>query len=101
MSVNRQSRRRRLGLVVYLRGGSCARESQGSARSALSAHCRARHVPSRRRDSQFADAPSASRLKRLLKGEGGCSKMTFSPMATHASVATLLRSCKRCRQSIA
>ena len=33
------------------------------------------------RDCHFADAPSPSLLKHLLKVEGGCSRMTVSPMA--------------------
>ena len=38
---------------------------------------------SRRRDCHFTDIPSASILKHLLKGEGGCSRMTVSPTARH------------------
>ena len=34
---------------------------------------------SRRRDCHFADNPSPSILKHLLKREGGCSRMTVSP----------------------
>ena len=38
-------------------------------------------APSRRRDCHFADIPSPSILKHLLKVEGGCSRMTVSPTA--------------------
>ena len=34
-----------------------------------------------RRDCHFADTPSPALLKRLLKVEGGCSRMTVSPTA--------------------
>ena len=43
---------------------------------------------SRRRDCQFADTPFPSILKRLLQGEGGCSKMTVSPTARCRSLCT-------------
>ena len=36
---------------------------------------------SRRRDCHFADVPSISLLKQLLKEEGGCSRVTVSPTA--------------------
>ena len=40
-------------------------------------------ITSRRRDCHFAGTFSSSLLKRLLKVEGGCSRMTASPTARH------------------
>ena len=40
--------------------------------------------PSRRRDCRFADIPPPLLLKRLLEGEGGCSRVTVSPTASSA-----------------
>ena len=42
--------------------------------------------PSHWRDCHFADALSPSLLKHLLKTEGGCSRMTVSPMASPSGV---------------
>ena len=46
---------------------------------APSGHCHGAF--SRRQDCPFADTPSTSLLKYLLKGQGGCSRMTVSPTA--------------------
>ena len=54
--------------------------STQTRRSALPA------APSRRRDCHFTDTHSQSILRHLLMVEGGCRRMTVSPMASHAAL---------------